>query len=176
MPLVLDGNGDITGLVAGALPSTVIGAGAVLQVVNTQSGALATGTTVMVLDDTIPQITEGNEYMTLAITPTNASNKLLITVCAFLSHNQSGSWMLGALFQDSTANALAGFQNFQQTATAVSPVHLTHYMTAGTTSSTTFRFRAGAHQAGTTTFNGTTAARLFGGVMASSITITEIAA
>ncbi len=43
MALVLDGNGtmtvgngDITGLVAGALPSTVIGAGAVLQVVQTQ--------------------------------------------------------------------------------------------------------------------------------------------
>ena len=33
MPLVLDGNGDITGLVAGALPSTVIGTGGILQVV-----------------------------------------------------------------------------------------------------------------------------------------------
>ena len=40
MALTLDGNGtmtvgngDITGLAAGALPSTVIGAGAVLQVV-----------------------------------------------------------------------------------------------------------------------------------------------
>jgi hypothetical protein len=161
---------------SGKLVTAAQPVGTVLQVINTQSGAVATGTTVMVLDDTIPQITEGNEYMTLAITPTNASNKLLITVCAFLSHNQSGSWMLGALFQDSTANALAGFQNFQQTATGVSPVHLTHYMTAGTTSSTTFRFRAGAHQAGTTTFNGSNSARFFGGVVASSITIKEIAA
>ena len=32
MALVLDGNGDITGLVTGALPSTVIGGGAVLQI------------------------------------------------------------------------------------------------------------------------------------------------
>ena len=161
---------------SGKLVTAAQPTGAVLQVVNTQSGAVATGTTIIPLDDTIPQITEGNEYMTLAITPTNASNKLLITVCAILSHNQSGTWFLGALFQDSTANALASFTNFQQTATAACILCFTHYMTAGTISSTTFRFRAGCHQAGTTTFNGNSGARLLGGVMASSITITEIAA
>jgi hypothetical protein len=160
----------------GTLPTARLPTGSVLQVVNTQSGAVATGTTVMVLDDTIPQITEGNEYMTLAITPTNASNKLLITVCAIFTHNQSGTWFLGALFQDSTANALTSFTNFQQTATAACILCFTHYMTAGTTSSTTFRFRAGGHQAGTTTFNGQSGGRLLGGVMASSITIMEIAA
>ena len=51
-----------------------------VQVVNTQTGAVATGTTVMPIDDTIPQNTEGDQYMTLAITPTHASNKLLIEV------------------------------------------------------------------------------------------------
>ena len=151
-------------------------AGRVLQVVNTQSGALATGTTVMPIDDTIPQNTEGNEYMTLAITPTNASNKLLITVYAFLSHSAAGSWMSGALFQDSTANALASYASFQQTGTGANTIAFAHYMTAGTTSSTTFKFRAGAQQAGTTTFNGSNSARFFGGTTASSITIMEIVA
>jgi hypothetical protein len=151
-------------------------AGNILQVVNFQTGVLATGTTTIPLDDTIPQNTEGNEYMTLAITPTNASNKLLITVTAFLSHSGSGSWMIGALFQDSTANALASFTDFQQTATGANCVVFSHYMTAGTTSSTTFKFRAGGQQAGTTTFNGQAAGRLFGGSATSSITITEIAA
>jgi len=50
----------------------------------------------------------------------------------------------------------------------------THFMTAGTTSETTFRFRAGGHTTAQVTFNGYGAARFYGGVMASSITITEI--
>jgi U3 small nucleolar RNA-associated protein 20 len=55
----------------------------------------------------------------------------------------------------------------------ISPICFSHYMTAGTTSSTTFRVRAGAAGAATTTFNGTAGARKFGGVASSSITITE---
>jgi hypothetical protein len=47
-------------------------------------------------------------------------------------------------------------------------------MTSGTTSATTFKVRAGANAAGTTTFNGTAGARLFGGVMASSMVIREV--
>jgi hypothetical protein len=151
-------------------------AGNILQVVSYQTGAVATGTTTIPLDDTIPQNTEGNEYMTLAIAPTNSSNKLLITVAAFLTHSVGGTWMIGALFQDSTANALAAFTGFQQTATGANCVVFSHYMTAGTTSSTTFKFRAGGQQVGTTSFNGQSAGRLFGGSAASSITITEIAA
>lgn len=42
--------------------------GDVVQVVNTQTGAVSTGTTVIQNDDTIPQIGEGDEYMTLAET------------------------------------------------------------------------------------------------------------
>ena len=51
-----------------------------VQVVNTTTGTMATGTTVMVSDNTTPQNDEGIELMTLAITPTHASNKLLIEV------------------------------------------------------------------------------------------------
>jgi hypothetical protein len=51
----------------------------------------------------------------------------------------------------------------------------THVMTSGTTSPTTFRFRAGLHVAGTTTFNGQGGNRKFGGVLASSIVIREVA-
>jgi hypothetical protein len=47
-------------------------------------------------------------------------------------------------------------------------------MTSGTTSATTFRVRAGASSAGTTTFNGSGGARFLGGVYASSIVIQEV--
>ena len=49
-------------------------------------------------------------------------------------------------------------------------------MTAGTTSATTFRVRAGLNSAGTTTFNGASSARYYGGTLASSITIKEYTA
>lgn len=149
--------------------------GPVAQVVNTQTGAVATGTTVIPFDDTIPQNTEGDEYMTLSITPKATTNKLKIDVVVMISNSLADNISV-ALFQDSTANALAALSTFIDTATAVRHVSFTHYMAAGTTSSTTFKVRAGRSTTGTVTFNGQLGGRLFGGTAASSITITEIRA
>ncbi len=161
--------------VTGALPTTNLGTGAVVQVVNTETGAVSTGTTTIPLDDTIPQNTEGTEFMTLAITPKSATNKLRIDVTAVYACSQLQTFVGVALFQDSTANALAAV--IQEVFVADGNVTATfaHFMTSGTTSATTFKVRIGANGASTITFNGRVAGRLYGGVMASSITITEIA-
>jgi hypothetical protein len=150
--------------------------GDVVQVVNTQTGAVATGTTIIPSDNTIPQNNEGTEFMTLAITPKSATNKLIIRVTAVVSNSAANNWLASALFQDSTADALACAPLFQATASASVTISYSYYMTAGTTSATTFKVRCGGHIAGTTTFNGTGGTRTYGGVSASSITITEIAA
>jgi hypothetical protein len=113
--------------------------------------------------------------MTLAITPVSATNKLKIDVIFVGSTNATEITTI-ALFQDTTANALAAQMGYSAVGGTVENIKLTHYMTAGTTSSTTFKVRAGLSGAGTLTFNGRSAVRLFGGVMASSITITEIKA
>lgn len=157
------------------LPPNGSRVGDVVQVVSTQTGAVATGTTVLPHDDTIPQNTEGDEYMTLAITPKSATNKLLIEVIFQGTMTANGPVSV-ALFQDSTANALAAAASHPGSASIAQTIPLVHYMTAGTTSATTFKVRAGASGAATTTFNGTSGARKFGGVAASSITITEIKA
>lgn len=144
----------------------------VIQVVEVHDGAVATGTTAMVSDDTIPQNTEGDEYMTLAITPTSVSHKLKIEVefnCAIAA---LGSMIL-ALFQDSVADALASIKGPIVANNISGPYALTFHMAAGTIAATTFKVRAGAVGATTMTFNGESAARKLGGVMASSITITE---
>ena len=87
MALVLDGNGtmtvgngDITGLVAGALPSNVIGAGAVLQVVQTVksdtfSASPAQGTYVDVTG------------LSVSITPTSATSKILVFIDVAVGHS-----------------------------------------------------------------------------------------
>ena len=148
------------------------GYNSVIQVVNVQDGAVATGTTVIPEDDTIPQNTDGDEYITLAITPTNASNTLKIEVVANISHSAGGE--IGAwLFQDSAADSLGGATAYQSVAAHFNNIKFTHYMTAGTVSATTFKVRCGCPNSGTTTFNGEGGVRRYGGVMASSITITE---
>lgn len=152
-----------------------VAAGSVIQVVNTQTGAVATGTTVIPIDDTIPQNTEGNEYMSCAITPTSAASKLKIDVVWNGTNSGASHTVTVALFQDVTANALAASAQFGGTGGGLAQITFTYYMTAGTTSATTFKVRAGA-TSGTTTFNGAGGARYLGGVYSSSITITEIAA
>ncbi len=148
-------------------------AGLAAQVVNVQTGAVATGASTITVDDSIPQITEGTEFMTLAITPKSATNKLKIEVVFNFAHSQASNVTI-ALFQDTTANALACAVEYPDSINVMRQAVFTHYMTSGTTSETTFRVRAGRGGSGTTTFNGVATARKFGGVIASSITITEI--
>lgn len=151
-------------------------AGSVIQTVNTTNTAVSTGTTVLPYDDSIPQSGEGVDLaVDRAITPNSASNKLKITVVANASSsNNAGNFTL-ALFQDATANALAAVQmTVGANANAGQSVVLIHYMTAGTTSATTFKARIGNDQAGTTTLNGASGGRKYGGVCSSTMTIEEI--
>jgi hypothetical protein len=157
----------------GTLRSTV-SSGTVLQVVNYQTGAVATGTTLMPFDDTIPQITEGNEYMTLAITPKSATSKLIIQV-VWCGTSSFIDYLTTALFQDAAPDALATVAQVNGTGSWMLANVLVHVMTSATTSSTTFKIRTGGNSgSGTTTFNGSASARRFGGSLASSITITEV--
>jgi len=150
------------------------GSGHRIQTVNVQDGTVATGTDVLPQDLSIPQNDEGDEYMTLAITPTSATNKLKIEI-VFIGATTAGDLSV-ALFQDSTAGALSSSGISSGNANVLRPIAFSHYMTAGTTSATTFKVRAGGGSSNTTTFNGISGAVIFGGVSASSITITEIAA
>lgn len=143
----------------------------VIQTVSTSTGALQTGTGLIPFDDTIPQITEGNEYLTQSITPTSTTSILEITAFLSVSHSIAGHESIG-LFQDAVANALSA-SSLYLPANANGQLSLTHRMAAGTTAATTFKIRAGSNNAGTTSLNGNAGARIFGGVMISSITITE---
>ncbi len=96
-----------------------VAAGAVLQVVNTLYTTKATGTTAIPVDDTIPQITEGDEYFTGSITPKYSTSKLRIDVTIYVAHSTSGVWLFAGIWQDTTANCLAGGFAFSTAATAV---------------------------------------------------------
>ena len=159
------------------LYATAARPGSVVQFVSTEDGEVATGATILPIDNSIPQNTEGDEYMTLAITPKSVSNTLVIDVTINLANSSTSALMAAALFQDTTADALAAaWAAKHNSADLQSQVTFRHVVVAGTVAATTFKVRAGAGVAGTTSFNGSAAARIFGGVMSSSITITEIKA
>ena len=150
--------------------------GAELQTVHYTTGASSTITTSIVKDDSLPQNTEGTEIMTLAITPLSATNKLLIRAVGYFGLDSGDCGAAMALFKNSDADALkvGAISSSVPNAKTILPIPIEHYMVSGGTSTITFKIRGGKIDTGNIQFNGTVAGgRLFGGVMASSITITE---
>ena len=151
----------------------------IIQVKKYNLGTVVSGSTDAAgADDTIPQNTEGYEVMTLAITPTSTTTRLFIFVCMAGGGGSQGYQTL-ALFQDTTANALASSCN-QNFATGKSNTTcFFHDMVSGTASATTFKVRFGAESgSGTTYFNGDPAqsGQIHGGVLGSGIFILEYGA
>lgn len=147
--------------------------GDTVQVRRTSTGALATGTTTIPLDDTIPQNTEGNQYLSQAITPMSGADVLQISSQGVFATSALG-FLAVALFQDSNANALKVVVQYDPVGDADLQMSITHAMQALSTSSTTFNLRAGQNNSGTTTFNGRSGGRLYGGTMASYIEVREV--
>lgn len=156
----------------GSIANAALPVGTLVQMVNTLSSAVATGTTVMPSDDTPPQNTEGDQYMTLSIIPKSITNTLIIDIIAMLA-NSTVQILSGALFQDSNVSAIAAGQTTAYLTSAPNMFILRYTMAAGTVSSTTFNFRAGTQGTGTLTFNGLSGGRIFGTTPKSSITVWE---
>jgi len=167
----------LTSAGAGAPPTFAAAAagGKIVQVVNNTITSANSGTTQMPIDNTIPTSSEGNEFITLAITPTNASNKLLILINLKCGFTAGGSQLQMALFQDSTSAAIAANATARSHTGEQGDLSMNHYMTAGTTIATTFKVRVGANIGGTMFLNSNGGGRLYGGVSSSTITIMEIA-
>ena len=166
MALVLDGNGtmtvgngDITGLVAGALPSTVIGAGAVLQVVANTTATQTNTTTSTYADTTV----------IASITPSSATSKVLVTVyCGQCVKPASDTQLNIQLFRGASGIFLAAALNNNGAVVAVTNPTLVYLDSPATTASTTYKIQiSNRDSAGTINFNNNGTA---------TITLMEIAA
>jgi predicted Rdx family selenoprotein len=143
-----------------------------LQQVTAVFSSVATTTALIPADDTIPQIGEGAEFMTVSITPKFSTSRLEIEATAFAATVNANN-IIGALFRDATSNALFAAQVRQPVSSAVMQLMIQHSVTAGSTAATTFRVRLGSQAADTLTFNGNGGTRLFGAISKSSLTVTE---
>jgi hypothetical protein len=150
--------------------------GTVVNQARSSSGAVISGSAAIPLDDTIPQSTEGDQFMTKAITPSSAAHLLRVSHRGHYATASAGIFVVAALFQDSTANALAtSFTFVNSTANSVTPVDIDHILLAAATISTIFRVRAGGAVVNSFTFNGSGGGRLYGGTANSYLNIEEIA-
>lgn len=157
-------------------PITIAGfGGKVVQVVETVSSAVSTGSSQIPQDDTIPQNTEGDEYISASITPFNSNNKLLVEFEGLFSGSASGVFIAAALFQDNLSDALAATIVASSNINQAAPTRLSHTVSAGGTSATTFKIRAGGEAATVVTFNGQAGNRIFGSMNKSRLRIIELA-
>ena len=178
MPLTLDGNGDIAGLVAGALPANVIGAGGILQVVQTVKTD-----TFSTTSDTFTDITG----LSVSITPTASSSKILV-IANYTGSNQVGySW--GRLVRGSTAICIADAAGSRVQATTANFYQpnadrsftgsVCFLDSPATTSATTYKIQIIVQTGGYTTYinrtSGDTDSAAYGR-FTSTITVMEIAA
>lgn len=165
---VASGSGDAP---FGTLVNDSVPTGWPVQTTMTETTSVASGSTNFPLDDTIPQNTEGDQFMTHSHTPKSTTNILIITVTLAIA-NSTRTYLMAALFKDATASALAAIWHTNSGGEGAGLISFAHKMTAGTVSAITFKVRGGS-DGGTTTFNGFGGTRLFGGVSASSIRVDE---
>ncbi len=161
------------GTVNAAAGLYIAGHGTIAQVVSDTENVYTTLGTILPFDDTIPQITEGDEILSVAITPTNASSTLLIMFTGTFG-GSTGQEIGAALFVDATANALNASSCFVTAAGIATTNSMKHLVAAGNTSSRTYRIRAGSEVATDAFLNGDSVGRKFGGVARASLVAMEI--
>lgn len=131
-------------------------------------------------DDTIPQVNEGLEILSAAITSKHANNVLRIEVNVVAAVSNGAATSCIHLHKDGAVNAVAAcFVNHSISGEADGRNHphvhhLVHETTADDTDEHTWTVLAGA-SAGNIRINGGTS-RVGGGVMKSTLTITEFSA
>lgn len=143
-----------------------------IQLQRSDDGASATGTTLIPFDNTVPQNTEGDQFMSRAITPSSAASLLRVRG-QFNVACSAVSYVGAALFQDSAANALKSTLKLASVNEAFA-LSLDHRLLSTTTGSTTFKIRIGGNLAETITFNGEGGNPIYGGTMNSFLEVEEL--
>lgn len=136
----------------------------------TWSGLTAT----IPLDDTLPQITEGTEILSVNVTPTSATSNLVVSWSGQHTPSTAAATAnIVAVFRDAGTNAVYATYTTQST--------LDSSLSAGSfslpssaTTATTISLRVGPAGAYTSYVNGNSVSRQLGGAMAWTLTVQEV--
>jgi len=131
-----------------------------------------TTSTVIPFDDSKPEITEGAQFNSVTITPTDAANTLVIRASFDLAEIDTNNYGAIALFKVGTTEALAASSQYMQAVQPVSFAIETHVTAGVADEEVTFTVRGGP-RAGTLYINGYPTRKL-GGAAAVRISVEEI--
>jgi hypothetical protein len=151
----------------------LLSSGMVAQVVSDTETTYTTLGTILPLDNSIPQNTEGDEILSVAITPRSASSSLYITMTGMFGGTTTQA-MSCALFVDTTANALNATSITVPNTTFQTNMVLQHVVSAASTSARTYKIRCGSAVASDAFLNGDSGGRNFGGVAMAVLRVEEI--
>jgi len=159
----------------------IAGVGKVVQQWRTQERAVIACGTLLPVDNTAPQSTEGTLITSLqhtSIVPKSTSNFLLFEFNGSGTASAIGQAVGIALFRDSVAQALAASACVENSGVRGygGPVTLTHYMPVPFVGAQTYKLRIGLSAAGTFYLNGYhTGTQYFNGLASSTLVISEMA-
>lgn len=145
----------------------------VLDFASNETGVMATGVNTIPFDNTLPQVTEGDQYLSLIYTPKKIGATCYIDIEMFLA-SSAGQQMCVALFKDGAANAVAVGAETLSAANVAQMVRCRYKFVVSSLAAITFTVRAGGNNAGTTTFNGVNGVQAYGGAMSSGIYLQEV--
>lgn len=151
-------------------------AASMVQSITTPAVGVDSTNVVIPYDATIPQITEGKEYLTVTITPKKIGNWIRITFQCLVGSDGAGvRRAIVGLWADAGADALVVSASPILAATDVCPVRIELLTTAAAILPVTFRIRFGPSAAGNAYMNQSSTTVLFGtaAYFGSSLTVTE---
>jgi hypothetical protein len=134
-------------------------------------------TGVIPYDDTAPQSTEGDEILTVTLTPNSASSRVRITFSGWCTHNTSSTGVISALFIDSETSARRAMVAVPADAGSSATTYLVYEYAPGDTVEHTYKIRTGIPSSGggaSYRWNGSGGTRVFGGTSAAVITVNEV--
>jgi hypothetical protein len=151
-----------------------IGRGKIAQKVPFTITEYAEGTAQIPLDNTKPQIGEGFSVINGTMVVSHPSSRLLFDGDLNVAHSNGTLAISAALFQGTAADAIsaAGIRVLEQNQPF--KLRLEHSQSAGTNGTLVFSVRVGANASGTTSINGRQGTSLYGTIMTSRLTVTEL--
>jgi len=164
-PLSFDVNstGQILAVVSAASPRTY-------ELAFSATNAVTTCTVAIPYDNTIPQITEGNQIFSVTVTPQSASSFIRVRATLNISCDDNSTM---ALFKDSGVNAVAVACGPSPGTSQLCPVTLVYREPSSNTTSRVYSIRVGS-QTNPVVVNGLTIGNKMGGKLTSTILIEEI--
>jgi len=147
-----------------------------VQAVEASYATTSSTSSAILFDNSIPQIGEGTELVTVTITPRSTTNRLRLEASLPMVDGSGLIACIAAIFQKTPAvnDALSTAVCLFPATDYTTNMSFTHEMVAPTTSAVTFSLRAGP-AAGTMYFNRRAGGSTLGGATAIRLRVTEIA-